>query len=137
MALLSISRQRCGHNISHFTSMRCHTPLRRYWTANSSEDEFNVDALLKTTTGMTMEDLRHNMANLRSTRRKRALGASLDLVLSQFPSDDHVRSLRSNDHVTRSSYNRLCRLFSSLNHSRTNRNSNRNKHTTIIYDNRD
>lgn len=68
-----------------------HTSLRRYRTANSSEDEFNVDALLKTTTGMTMENLRQNMANLRSTRRKRALGASLDLVLSQFPSEDHVR----------------------------------------------
>lgn len=63
----------------------------RYWTANSSEHEFNVDALLKTTTGMTMEDLRQNMKKLKSTRRQRALGASLDGVLSQFPSEEHVR----------------------------------------------
>eukprot|EP00903_Cladosiphon_okamuranus_P021895 g20127.t2 len=58
-----------------------------YRTANSSEREFNVDALLKTTTGMSMEDLRQNMKNLKSTRRKRALAESLDTALSQFPSE--------------------------------------------------
>lgn len=65
---------------------------KRYMTKNSSEHEFNVDALLKTTTGMTMEDLRYNMTNLKSIRRQRALGASMDVVLKQFPSDDHVRA---------------------------------------------
>lgn len=64
---------------------------RRYATANSSENEFNVDALLKTTTGMTMEDLRQKMVDLKSARRRMALTASLDAVLSQFPSDDKVR----------------------------------------------
>ena len=38
-----------------------------------------------------MEDLRQNMKNLKSTRRRRALGASLDAVLAQFPSEDNVR----------------------------------------------
>lgn len=60
---------------------------RRFWSENSSENEFNVGALLKTTTGMTMEDLRYNMTHLQSTRRKRALEASLDAVLSKFPSE--------------------------------------------------
>lgn len=32
--------------------------LFRFATGHSSEDDFNVDALLKTTTGMIMEDLR-------------------------------------------------------------------------------
>lgn len=63
---------------------------RRYATANSSENEFNVDALLKTTTGMTMEDLRQKMVNLKSARRRMALTASLDAVMSQFPLDDKV-----------------------------------------------
>ena len=63
---------------------------RRYSTANSSETEFNVDALLKTTTGMTLDDLGHSMRNFKSTRKKRALGASLDMALSQFPSEDRV-----------------------------------------------
>lgn len=69
---------------------REHAILRNrwYWTVNSSENEFNVDALLKTTTGMTMEDLRQNMADLKSARRRRALGASLDAVLSRFPAED-------------------------------------------------
>lgn len=60
---------------------------QRYRTANSAENEFNVDALLKSTTGMSMEDLRQNMRNLKSKRRQRALGASLDAVLADFPSD--------------------------------------------------
>ena len=64
---------------------------RRLRTANSSHLEFNVNALLKTTTGMTMEDLRQNMATLKSSRRQRALGASIDAVVSQFlPDDDSV-----------------------------------------------
>lgn len=63
---------------------------RRYSTANSSETEFNVDALLKTTTGMTMEDLGQSMRNFKSTRKQRALAASLDVALSQFPTEDRV-----------------------------------------------
>ena len=63
---------------------------RRYSTANSSETEFNVDALLKTTTGMTLDDLGQSMRSFKSTRKKRALGASLDVALSQFPSEDGV-----------------------------------------------
>lgn len=66
------------------------TRNRRYRTSNSSENEFNVDALLKTTTGLTMDDLRQKMANLKTARRQRALGASLDAVLAQFPSEDKV-----------------------------------------------
>lgn len=66
---------------------------RRYSTANSSETEFNVDALLKTTTGMTLEDLGQSVRSFKSTRKKRALGASLDVALSQFPSEDGVSTV--------------------------------------------
>lgn len=38
-----------------------------------------------------MEDLRQHMKNLKSTRRRRALEASFDAVLADFPSDEKVR----------------------------------------------
>ncbi len=81
----------CSGEVSETPLPPMFTAALRYWTANSSEFEFNVDALLKTTTGMSMEDLRQHMKNLKSTRRRRALEASFDAVLSDLPSDENVR----------------------------------------------
>ena len=65
----------------------------RFCGANkSSIIEFNVNALLKTTTGMTMKVLRQEMASLKSSRRHRALKASIDAVVTRYlPDEDSVR----------------------------------------------
>ena len=43
---------------------------KRFKAVSSSNNEFNVNALLKTTTGMTMEDLRQKMVTLGSSNRQ-------------------------------------------------------------------
>lgn len=66
---------------------------KRFCGANkSSIYEFNVNVLLKTTTGMTMKVLRQEMASLKSSRRHRALKASIDAVVTRYlPDEDSVR----------------------------------------------
>lgn len=63
---------------------------KRYATGNSSIGVFNVNTLLKTTTGMTMEDLRQDMVNRQNAGRQRAFIESSDALLFQLQSERHV-----------------------------------------------
>lgn len=63
---------------------------REYATANFSTGVFNVNTLLKTTTGMTMEDLRQDMVRVNYARRRRALMRTSGVALSKYYMEENV-----------------------------------------------
>lgn len=87
-----------------------------YSSGKASSDDFNVAALLTTTTGMTMEDLRRNLASHRGIRRGREFAAALDEVLSRFPMGHQVSvTTTSYDTVSssKSLYAKRCKFSNS------------------------
>jgi len=63
---------------------------REYATANSSIGVFNVNTLLKTTTGMTMEDLRQDMVRVNYARRRRVFVRTSGAGLSKYYTEESV-----------------------------------------------
>lgn len=57
---------------------------RGFATPNSSIGVFNVNTLLKTTTGMTTEDLRQNMVKRKGATRRRGLMTSSGAMMHKF-----------------------------------------------------
>lgn len=66
------------------------TKNNKYSTANPSTDVFNVNTLLKTTTGMTMEDLRQDMVRSNNARRRRVFMRTSGVGLSKNYTEESV-----------------------------------------------